>query len=93
MGMDKTTLLQRQTDVQTKFDDLTKQIADLDNQVIPIKEEQARLQGEHRLLTELINGFVDTPPEQPGESVTLNETVPSNETVPVEGEVVTEPTA
>lgn len=52
--VDKTVLLQRQQEAQTKFDELTGQINNLEQQIQPLAEERVKVQGEHRVLTELL---------------------------------------
>lgn len=76
--MDKNTLLQRQIEAKTKFDDLAQQIATLETQIQPLNEEKLRLQGDYRTITDLIANISDTPES--------TEDVPTD--VPVEGEVV-----
>lgn len=58
--MDKNTLLERQTAAEAKHTDLTNQIQSLEAQIQPLVNEQVRVEGEHRVLTELVNSFVET---------------------------------
>jgi hypothetical protein len=56
--MDKETLLHRKTDVEQRFKELTAN-------KVTIDEELARLQGEHRLLVDLLKDAEESPIEKP----------------------------
>lgn len=59
--MNDTSLVELQLDAQKRYDELTSQINDLNRQIQTLAEERLRIEGEHRVVTKLIENETKEP--------------------------------